>query len=236
MGLKKNHTKHERDKMKGRKLYKYSCVSEFPNVLEPGFKWGGDNTGCPVYDPSVFPTEGPLIIEIGCGKGDYSLALARRNPEKNYMGIDIKGARIYHGALEALEEGISNLSFLRTQIEYLDLFFPQDSVSEIWITFPDPHLKKENSAYRKRLTAPRFLSLYKKFLKPGSFIHLKTDSQTMFSYTADTVNSEGLNIVDCTEDLYSTHGECEATSIQTNYEKKYLALGIPIKYLKLKMS
>ena len=184
-----------------------------------------------------FGNDNPITLELGCGKGDYTIALARIHPDRNYVGVDIKGARLWRGAKTGVEEKMGNVAFVRTRIELIEGFFAPDEVSEIWITFPDPQPKKEF----KRLTCERFLNYYKSFLKPGSPIHLKTDSAELHAYTRDEVIPAGDYRVEyATEDLYaieaSAHPEIpclqEAQMTQTFYEKMFLAEGKPITYLK----
>ena len=184
-----------------------------------------------------FGNDNPITLELGCGKGDYTVSLARIHPERNYIGVDIKGARLWRGAKTSNEEGMKNVAFVRTRIEMIEQFFATDEVSEIWITFPDPQPKKEN----KRLTCERFLGYYKHFLLKGSPIHLKTDSQELYEYTLNEVIPEGEYRVEyATNDLYAIsateHSEiaclAEAQMTQTFYERMFLAEGQPITYLK----
>ena len=180
----------------------------------------------------------PITLELGCGKGDYSLALARIHPDRNYIGVDIKGARLWRGAKTATEEPLKNVAFIRTRIELIDRFFAEGEVSEIWITFCDPQLKKSN----KRLTAPRFLDTYAHFLAPQSTLHLKTDRQELYDYTLNEVLPQRkVKIVASTNDLYSAtqplgHSATlsEAQMTQTFYERMFLAEGKPITYIQWK--
>ena len=184
-----------------------------------------------------FGNSNPITLELGCGKGDYTIALARIHPERNYIGVDIKGARLWRGAKTSNEEQMKNVAFIRTRIELIDRFFAEGEVSEIWITFCDPQLKKPN----KRLTSPRFLDTYSHFLAPGSTMHLKTDSQELHLYTRDEViPAGGYRVEYATDNLYAVdaaqHPEIpclqEAQMTQTFYEKMFLAEGKPITYLK----
>ena len=180
----------------------------------------------------VFGNDNPIVLELGCGKGDYTVALARRNPDCNYIGVDIKGARLWRGAKTAIEEGMKNVAFIRTKIETINMLFEQDEVSEIWVTFPDPQPKKPN----KRLTCERFLNTYKKMLRPGGPVHLKTDSQELHEYTLDEVIKEGNYPVEFhTNDLYNSGYQGEAVEVQTFYESGYLAQGKPITYIKFRI-
>ena len=184
-----------------------------------------------------FSNNNPITLELGCGKGDYTISLARIHPERNFIGVDIKGARLWRGAKTAVEEKMQNVAFIRTRIELIENFFDADEVSEIWITFPDPQPKKEF----KRLTCERFLNYYKHFLQPGSPIHLKTDSLELHEYTRDEVIAPaGYRTEYATANLYATpadqHPEIpclrEAQMTQTFYERMFLAEGKPITYLK----
>lgn len=177
-----------------------------------------------------FGNDNPITLELGCGKGDYCIALAKLHPERNYIGFDIKGARLWRGAKTATEEKMENVAFVRTRIELINRFFDKNEVSEIWITFPDPQPKKP----LKRLTSERFLSYYKQFLKEGSPIHLKTDSQELHAYTMEEVIAPaGYEVEYHTTDLYAdTTYEGEAKLTQTFYEKMFLKEGKPITYVK----
>lgn len=181
------------------------------------------------------PDGTPLILELGCGKGEYTLELARRNPDNCFIGVDIKGARLWRGAKTATEEGIGNAAFLRTRIEFIEAFFAEDEVDEIWLTFSDPQMKSENS----RLTSPVFLERYSHFLRDGGVIHLKTDSRFLYEYTLALVGeSEGLKLLRSTTDLYGTASTVasEVRQVQTFYEKMFLSMGVPITYLEFAMS
>ena len=182
---------------------------------------------------SFFANDNPITLELGCGKGDYTVSLARIHPERNYIGVDIKGARLWRGAKTSNEEKMQNVAFVRTRIELIEQFFAPDEVSEIWITFPDPQPKKEN----KRLTCERFLGYYKQFLQTGSPIHLKTDSQELYEYTLnEVIPAGGYRVEYETNNLYAEHGEAacltEAQMTQTFYERMFLAQELPITYIK----
>ena len=171
-----------------------------------------------------------IVLELGCGKGEYTIDLARRFPERNYIGVDIKGARLWKGAKYATENGMDNVAFLRTRIEFITSFFGPDEVSEIWLTFSDPQLKSENS----RLTSPGFLERYRKFLKKGGAVNLKTDSRFLYEYTRAVCEANGLGILESSTDLYG--GERierpELYEVQTFYERMFLEQGYRINYLK----
>ncbi len=185
----------------------------------------------------MFDAERPIVLELGCGKGEYTIDLSRRTPENNYIGVDIKGARLWKGAKYATENHLGNVAFLRTRIEFIEAFFAPGEISEIWLTFSDPQLKSENS----RLTSPLFLERYRKFLKPGGIIHLKTDSRFLHEYTKAVCAANGLSILSCTSDLYSTPREelADASSsdvdalyeVQTFYERMFMQQGYKITYM-----
>ena len=171
----------------------------------------------------------PLVLELGCGKGEYTIALAEREPGKNHIGVDIKGARLWKGAKYATVHKMDNVGFLRTRIEFIGAFFGRDEVDEIWLTFSDPQIRKENA----RLTSPLFLERYRKFLKPGGVVHLKTDSRFLHEYTKAVCAANGLEVLSCTEDLY---GGVDAVppvtrEVQTFYENIFLGQGYKINYM-----
>ena len=178
-----------------------------------------------------FHNDHPIVLELGCGKGEYTIALAERFPEKNYIGIDIKGARLWKGAKYATRQNLGNVAFLRTRIEFIESLFAADEIAEIWITFADPQERKP----RKRLTHPRFLESYRRILAPGGIIHLKTDSRLLHHFTLETVRQNGLTLIEACEDIYGSGRADELLSIQTFYEKNFLAQGIPITYLAFKL-
>lgn len=182
-----------------------------------------------------FKNNHPIVLELGCGKGEYTVGLAKLFPHINFIGVDIKGARMWTGAKQAIEQGLANVAFLRTNIELIDRFFGPDEVQEIWLTFSDPQMKN----VRKRLTSTYFMNRYRCFLVDGGLIHLKTDSNFLFTYTLAMVDKNQLPIVQSTGDLYHTTDMDEATkqilSIQTYYESMWMARGLNIKYLKFKL-
>lgn len=179
----------------------------------------------------LFSNDAPLILELGCGKGEYTVGLAKSNPGANFIGVDIKGARIYTGAKTVEDEKIPNAGFLRTQVEALPAFFSPGDVSEIWITFPDPQLKKAN----KRLTSTRFLGYYRKFMNAEGTINLKTDSPFLYEYTRRLATLNGLEILEATDDLYGRPGDCPEKQIKTFYEQQWLSRGKTIKLLKFRL-
>ncbi len=208
------------------KLRRFAEIATFPNVveLEAGQPFKGS------WSAKQFKNQQPLILELACGKGEYTVNLARLFPDTNFIGIDYKGNRIWRGAKTALEENISNVAFLRIQIENILDYFGEGEVDEIWITFPDP--QPQTSREKKRLTSPRFLEKYKQLLKPGGIIHLKTDNDGLHAYTAEKIEELGLKLFARTEDLYASDLVDEVLSIKTYYEKKYLAHEKNINYLK----
>jgi tRNA (guanine-N7-)-methyltransferase len=213
------------------KLAKFAEMAHFENVYQPSFT---EIRNQPFalkgnWANSFFQNEAPCVVELGCGKGEYTVQLAAKFPDRNYIGIDIKGARIYSGAKEAIEKGVKNAAFVRTRIENTAYLFTRGEIDEIWLTFPDPQPKKVN----KRLTSTNFLNIYLKFLKRGGKIHLKTDSMFLYSYTLAVVNLNGFEITCQTDDLYASEiqGLELEKEIITCYEKQWLERGIPIKYL-----
>ncbi len=216
------------------KLAKFSEMERFENVIQAPYKilqyedfylkgkWASD----------FFKNDKPIILELGCGKGEYTVELAEKNPLFNYIGVDIKGARMYVGAKLALEKNLKNVAFLRTNIEAIDRFFGAEEVAEIWLTFPDPQMKKT----RKRLTSTHFLNLYRNFLKSSGIVHLKTDSNFQFTYTSALVHLNGFEILAETSNLYESEILNETLQIKTFYEKQWLSRGITIKYIAFKLN
>lgn len=198
-------------------------------ILEENFHLKGK------WKSSFFKNDLPLVLELGCGKGEYCLGLSKMYPEKNFLGIDIKGARFWRGAKTALEENNAHVGFLRTQIELVDLIFDENEVDEIWITFPDPQIKYKRTKHR--MTNPDFLAKYKKILKPGGIVHLKTDSEFMHGYTLGILQAAGHEILYAHHDIYKNEfSPKEVTDIQTFYEKQYLEINKPITYIKFRIN
>lgn len=195
----------------------------FPHVFQ--FPEGMQGT----WNEKAFGNNNPIVLELACGKGEYTVALSKAFPEKNFIGVDIKGHRMWVGAKQALNEGRKNAAFLRTEIEKIDQYFAPGEVSEIWITFPDPHLREGHA--KKRLTNPRFLNLYKNILKKGGFIHLKTDNTPLYEYTMEVINELGLKVIRHTADLYNAPFLDEHLSIKTRYEGIFTEKGERIKYI-----
>jgi tRNA (guanine-N7-)-methyltransferase len=208
------------------KLRRFAEIAVFENVieLEDGKKLKGK------WSNDHFNNNHPVVLELGCGKGEYTVNLARRFPYINFIGVDYKGNRIWRGAKTALEEGISNVAFLRIQIENLLDYFMEKEVSEIWITFPDP--QPQVSREKKRLTSGRFLEMYHTILKKDGFVHLKTDSDSLYLYSVEKVSHSGYEVAISTPNLYQSEYADEVLSIKTYYEKKYLAHNKNINYLK----
>ncbi|MFT5738278.1 MAG: tRNA (guanine-N7-)-methyltransferase [Maribacter sp.] len=217
------------------KLKRFKENETFKNVLQPtraevekGFSQRG------VWSEH-FGNSNPIVLELGCGKGEYTVGLAKLFPEKNFVGIDIKGARFWSGAKTALKEGLDNVAFLRSQIELLDLLFAENEVSEIWITFPDPQIKYKRTKHR--MTNKVFLDRYKKVLKPGALMHLKTDSEFMHGYTLGLLQGIGHEIIYANHDVYKNEGSPkEVLELQTFYENQYLEKGKPITYIQFRIN
>lgn len=193
----------------------------FSRLQQDGFPLKGR------WHADFFRNNNPIVLELGCGKGEYTVGLARRFPDKNFIGVDIKGARMWTGASEARESQMTNVAFLRTSIELIESFFAHGEVSEIWITFPDPQMKK----VRKRLTSTRFMDLYRKVLVDGGKIHLKTDSPFLYRYTSLMTSLNSLPVEADTDDLYASGQADEILDIKTHYERQWLARGLTIKYI-----
>ena len=216
------------------KLQKFAEMETFSNVFQYPFSVI-ENVPFEMkghWREQYFHNDNPIVLELGCGKGEYTVELARLYPQVNFIGVDIKGARMHKGAKEALTAGLSNVAFLRTNIEIIDRFFAKDEVQEIWLPFSDPQMKNP----RKRLTSTYFMNRYRHFLVDGGLIHLKTDSNFLFTYTTYMVEANRLPLLFRTEDLYHTDGIDEETrkilSIQTFYEAQWIARGLNIRYMK----
>lgn len=208
--------------MAQKKLYRFAKIKTFPNVLE--------------YPPSMqgqwkafFNNENPIVLELACGRGEYTIGLAKLHRGKNLIGVDVKGNRMYIGAKTALDEELKNAAFLRTQIEMLPNYFAENEVAEIWITFPDPQLRKSKA--KKRLTHPRFLRLYHKILKPGGIIYLKTDSPALYNFTLQVISLYNCTLHEQSEDVYAAPKVSDELSITTHYEKMDIAKSNRIHYI-----
>lgn len=218
------------------KLRRFAENETFPNMFqaqyidlerENGFSLKGE------WRRDFFKNNNPIVLELGCGKGEYTVGLGRKYKDKNFIGVDIKGARMWRGCKTSIEENLNNIAFLRTHVQIIDKYFSEGEVDEIWITFCDPQLKKPN----KRLTSPRFLDIYSRILKPGGIIHLKTDSQELYDYTLEEVLiPNNYKIHYNTNDLYSTDDIHEVKEIKTYYENIYLKENKPITYLEFEIN
>jgi tRNA (guanine-N7-)-methyltransferase len=204
------------------KLKKFAEMETFSNVFQPPYKPMSGRWG-----EAYFHNDHPIVLELGCGRGEYTVGLARKYPEKNFIGVDIKGARMWAGAKEAETEGLKNVAFLRTNIEFITDFFAEDEVDEIWITFCDPQMKKAT----KRLTSTYFMQRYHHIVKPGGQIHLKTDSPFLYTYTTEMLRLNPYPVQAITDDLYACAQYPDAQALQTHYEKQWLDRGMSIKYI-----
>ena len=223
--------------MAKRKLKKFAEVAAFDNCFFLSFEdsRAGGLALKGNWNKNYFKNDHPIVVELGCGKGEYTVGLAKRFPEKNFIGIDIKGNRIWTGAKTATETNMTHVAFIRTRIDFIEACFGEKEVSEIWITFPDPQPQK--SRIRNRLTHPMFLHRYKKILKDEGFINLKTDNEPFYQFTKETIEENKLKLIDATADLYAdTQPRDEAlTSIKTYYEKKFSNMGFKICYLRFQL-
>ena len=213
------------------KLRKFAEMETLDCVLQYPFHVLREQGGCPLkgrWNSDFFKRDAPIVLELGCGKGEYAVGMALEDPSKNYIGIDIKGARMWTGATRVRDLGLTNVAFLRTSIELLDYFFAPGEISEIWITFPDPQMRKVN----KRLTGTRQLELYRKVLQPGGLIHLKTDSPFLFTYTREMLAANGIDPLAVTDDLYASEVARQVPDIRTFYEQQWLDRGLSIKYIR----
>lgn len=217
------------------KLKRFAENATFSNVIQPtrdevlhDFEWRGNWK-------SFFKNDNPIVVELGCGKGEYTVGLAKRFPNKNFIGIDIKGARFWRGAKTAVDEALPNVAFVRTQIELLTYVFGLAELSEIWITFPDPQIKYKRTKHR--MTNKVFLDNYKKVLKPNGIIHLKTDSEFMHGYTLGLLHGLGHEVLYANHNIYKNSGSPkEVLEIQTFYEKQYLEIDKAITYLQFRLT
>lgn len=208
-------------------LFQYS----YERIMEEGFPlkglWGAD----------FFHNDHPIVLELGCGKGEYTVGLARVHPEINYIGVDIKGARMWKGLTQAREEGLQNVAFIRTRIDQIEHFFNHGEVSEIWVTFPDPHPGEGERNARHRLTSPEFLDRYRKIVGPNGILNLKTDSPIMYEFTLhEVIEKQSLPLLYASNDLYANDDDLEVKSIRTFYEQMWLDQGLTIKYLRFRIN
>ena len=216
------------------KLRKFKEVSEFKNCFFLSYDQSRAE-GLPLkgkWNNEYFNNDNPIVLELGCGKGEYTVGLAQRYPNKNFIGVDLKGNRIWRGAKTALAEELNNVAFIRTRVDYIEACFEAGEVDEIWITFPDPQPQK--SRRRARLTHPLFLNRYKTIIKKDGFVNLKTDSHPLYEYTLEVIEEENLNLIDNTPDLYAHPDKRDEalTNIKTFYEKLFSSKGFKINYVK----
>ena len=204
-------------------LFQYSYEEVIQGFPLKG-KWHAD----------FFKNDYPIILELGCGKGEYTTGLAAKYPDKNFIGMDIKGARLWRGLKTAEEEHLDNVAFIRARIDLIEHFFGENEIAEIWITFPDPQIKA--SRERKRLTSPLFLNRYARILQHGGIVHLKTDALLLYDYTREIIEDEGHELLYANEDVYHSDLKNEVTEIQTFYEQMWLTHQTPIKYLQFKLA
>lgn len=216
------------------KLQRFAENETFDNLFQysyeqviKGFPFKGK------WKEKYFRNDHPIILELGCGKGEYTVGMAMQYPDRNYIGIDIKGARMWRGLKTSREQNLENVAFIRTRINLIEYYFGPAEVSEIWITFPDPHPRETKE--KKRLTSPQFLDRYRKLVSGDGIIHLKTDNLLMYDYTLEVIRKEHLKLINASEDVYGEGIDNEVTRIQTFYEKKWLEHGTKIKYLKFSL-
>jgi len=217
------------------KLEKFAENKTFPNFFETDyqsiknmdFRLKGN------WKQEFFKNDNPIVLELGCGRGEYTVGLAEKYPEKNFIGIDKKGARMWKGCKFSIENGMKNVAFIRTQISYVPHYFDENEISEIWIIFPDPQPKRTKAD--KRLTSPLYLDFYKKVIHPDGFIHLKTDNESLFAYTLEVLNDFHYNVIDSKSDIYSQEQTDENILIETYYEKKWKAQGHKIYYVRFQL-
>jgi tRNA (guanine-N7-)-methyltransferase len=217
------------------KLSRYRELESLDRVFQPPFEeiYGKEYHLKGRWKREVFGNDHPLVLELGCGKGEYTVGLARSHPDKNYIGLDIKGARIWKGARQAIEEGLENVAFLRTRIDFITSFFDHQEVDELWITFPDPQEKKRRR--KKRLTGAIFLNRYRQLLKDQGTVCLKTDNRDLCDYTLKLLKYNNLAAERHTDDLYSTGWQDETVSIRTYYEAKFLDEGAKINFIQFRL-
>lgn len=235
------------------KLARWTELNSFPNVIQPLMdeivedcfdssdddKFPGGNIKVkdhPVkgkWNSDMFRNNNPIVLELGCGRGEYTIGLANRYPDKNFIGVDIKGARMWRGAKTSNDDSMKNVAFLRTRIEFISSFFVKDEIDEIWITFPDPHPGARNA--NKRLTSPWYLNSYREILKDNGIIHLKTDNSELYNYTRKVVEINSLDLIFSSADLYSDKPSDDILSIRTHYENIFLATGMKITYISFRL-
>ncbi len=220
----------QRKKLAKNKLKKFLQLEEYLHVKQPSLeelKQGYVLKG--KWKQDFFQNQNPIVLELGCGKGEYAFSLAKKYPKKNFIGVDIKGARIWKGATDSLNDNMINVGFLRIRIDWIESCFAKEEIDEIWITFPDPQIKKRRA--NKRLTHPNFLKRYQNILQKRGRIHLKTDSQFLHQFTLDVITEEGHLLHDSSNDIYNDKKSREHMDIKTHYEKLHLEKDLPITYL-----
>lgn len=225
------------------KLARWNELETFSNVIqplieeikseEPGELKVRNHPVKGKWRDTIFRNQNPVVLELGCGRGEYTIGLATRFPEKNFIGVDIKGARLWRGAKTSNEKNIPNAAFLRTRIEFINAFFETDEADELWITFPDPHPGTRNA--NKRLTSPYYLNSYRSLLKDNGIVHLKTDNTELFRFTRQVAIANNLQLLFDTEDLYGSGLSDDILSIKTHYEKMFLGMGMKINYLAFRL-
>lgn len=217
------------------KLRKFAENLTFECLVQPEFEdiFHRDHPLKGHWREAFFHNDNPIVLELGCGKGEYTVALAEREPERNFIGVDIKGARMWRGAKTATERGMKNVGFVRTRIEFISSFFAEGEIDELWITFPDPQLKTRRA--KKRLTAPMFLELYARMLSDGAPINLKTDSKHLYNYTSAVIDHFALPCEVSNDDIYGSGFADEVLSVKTAYEKMFLDRGLPITYTRFSL-
>jgi tRNA (guanine-N7-)-methyltransferase len=214
-----------------KKLERFKVIEERDNVVEPTKAIYNQVKG--KWKSTHFRNDNPLTVELACGRGEYTVGLARLFPDRNYIGVDIKGERIWKGSTWAMEEKLSNVAFLRTQILMIESFFEENEIDELWMTFPDPRPRKRD--IKRRLTSPRFLEMYKKLVKSGGFIRLKTDNTKLYEYTLEELqNRADITDLRFTNDVYNSELRPECFDIKTRYELEFAGKGETIKYLRFK--
>ena len=214
------------------KLAHFADNATYKNMFQPSYhdlQAGYEMKG--KWDSSFFENGNPITLEVGCGKGEYTVGLGEKYPERNFIGMDIKGARMWRGCTDSINKGMTNVAFIRNHVQMVPMIFGENEIDELWITFPDPQPKKVN----KRLTSPRFMDYYRKILKPGAIINFKTDNEPLFDYTLEMIEEEGHELILSVKDLYNIDGFEEVKSIKTFYEQKFSALGFAINYLQFRL-
>jgi tRNA (guanine-N7-)-methyltransferase len=214
-----------------KKQERFKIIEERANVVEPSKPLYNSIQG--KWNDLYFKNSNPITVELACGRGEYTIGLAKSFPDRNYIGVDIKGERIWKGSTWAVEEKLSNVAFLRTQILMIESFFAEKEINEIWLTFPDPRPRKRD--IKRRLTSPRFIAMYKKLIQPGGYIRLKTDNTKLYQYTLEEMqNRADITDLRYTPDVYNSDLRAECFDIKTRYEVEFAAKGETIKYLRFR--